>query len=81
MHQNAEMGLKLGVEIDEIFQNREQNIEHAALSIAAHRMRFRDIAGRLESLGHTMRCCTPVMVHPKEAAMPQNCVRCTAIES
>ena len=28
------------------------------------------------SPGHTMRCCTPEMVRPKGAAMPQNRVRC-----
>ena len=32
----------------EIFQNRHQNIEHVELSIAAHRMRFSDIAAQME---------------------------------
>ena len=33
----------------EIFQNRDQNIKHAELLIAAHRMRFLGIAALLES--------------------------------
>ena len=32
----------------EIFQNRDQNIKHVELSIAAHRMRFLGIAAPLE---------------------------------
>ena len=33
----------------EIFQNRDKNIKHVELLIAAHRMRFLDIAALLES--------------------------------
>ena len=32
----------------EIFQNREQNIEHVEIYISEHRMRFSCIAGPLE---------------------------------
>ena len=32
----------------EIFQNREQNIEHVGIYIAAHRMPFSCISGALE---------------------------------
>ena len=34
----------------EIFQNRDQNIEHVEHSIAAHRMPFLDIAALLEHI-------------------------------
>ena len=33
------------------------------------------------SPGHTLRCCTPAMGRSEGAAMPQNRVRCAAIES
>ena len=47
-HQNVENRLKIGLQIAEIFQNRDQNIKHVGLSIAAHRMRFYGIAAPLE---------------------------------
>ena len=31
--------------------------------------------------GHTLRCCAPAMGRSERAAMPQNRVRCAAIES
>ena len=33
------------------------------------------------SPGHTLRCCAPAMGRSEGAAMPQNRVRCAAIES
>ena len=39
-HRYGENCLKTGLQIAEIFQNREQNIEHVENSITAHRTRF-----------------------------------------
>ena len=44
----------------EIFQNRDQNIEHVELLNAAHRMRFLDIAALLEP---TIAACGPGYTH------------------
>ena len=57
----------------EIFQNRDKNIRHVELSIAAHRMRFLGIAALLE---HTIvdvqhRNVWPglMICYPSEAAL------------
>ena len=63
----------------EIFQNRDQNIKHVELSIAAHRMRFLGIAARLEPTiaGVEHRSVWPgLMGRSKYLAMHQNHMRC-----
>ena len=71
----------------EIFQNRDQNIKHVELLIAAHRMQFLGIAALLE---HTIAdeqhrsvwpglYCTPTMRRSNAPAMHQNRMRCPAM--
>ena len=56
----------------EIFQNRDQNIKHVELSIAAHRMRFLGIAAPLE---HTIADVQHRSVWPGLIAIPSLSLR------